>query len=67
MFFATLALLGGIIFGERPSNTFIGLLPFVVPLIGLALIPVTRRWERMGIEKRRAEGKSRPKDRPDKA
>lgn len=61
MFFAGLALAGGIIFGERVPQSRLGLLPILVPAIGLLLIPVTRRWERIGIERRKAEGKSKPK------
>jgi hypothetical protein len=60
MFFASLALAGGILFGERVPESKLGLLPILVPAVGLALIPLTRRWERMGIERRKAEGKSKP-------
>jgi hypothetical protein len=69
MFFASLALAGGILFGERVPANRLGLLPILVPAIGLLLIPLTRRWERKGIEKRKTEGKSKPakpKGRPKK-
>jgi hypothetical protein len=66
MFFVSLALAGGILFGERVPANRLGLLPILVPAIGLLLIPLTRRWERKGIERRKSEGRSRPKGRPDK-
>jgi hypothetical protein len=66
MFFATLALGGGILFGERVPQDRVGLLPILIPAVGLALIPLTRRWERMGIEKRKAEATSKPKGKPKK-
>ena len=66
MVFACLALAGGILFGERVPENRVGLLPILVPAIGLLLVPVTRRWERMGIERRKAEGESKPKGGPQK-
>jgi hypothetical protein len=52
MFFAGVALLSGVLFGLRlPTDTAI----LIVVLGALVLIPVTRRWERTGIEKRVAQ------------
>ena len=65
MFFAGVALFGGIAFGlEVPKGT-------VVPIIvvgALALIPVTRRWERSGIERRKVQaGEVQGKDFPEES
>lgn len=55
MFFASLALAGGILFGERVPPDAVRALPIVIPTIGLLLIPLTRRWERKGIERRQSK------------
>ena len=64
MFFASLALGGGILFGERVPPDRVRLLPILIPAIGLLLIPLTRRWERSGIEKRRAEAQAKARGKP---
>lgn len=52
MFFAGIALFSGILFGlEVPKDW-----AFVIIVVGaLILIPVTRRWERGGIDKRQVQ------------
>jgi hypothetical protein len=55
--FATLALTAGVLFGERIPRDKLGLWVLIIVLVGLLLVPVTRRWERTGIENRaRARG-----------
>jgi threonine/homoserine efflux transporter RhtA len=57
MFFAGIALFSGVLFGlEVPKNS-----AFLIVVVGaLILIPVTRRWERTGIQKRQAEAPEEP-------
>lgn len=50
--FATLALTAGVLFGERIPRDKLGLWVLIIILVGLLLVPVTRRWERTGIENR---------------
>lgn len=52
MFFAGIALFSGVLFGLRvPTDRAV-----VIVVVGaLILIPVTRRWERAGMQKRQAE------------
>jgi hypothetical protein len=57
MFFAGIALFSGVLFGlEIPMEKAI----LVVVVGALILIPVTRRWERTGIQKRRSEAAAEP-------
>jgi hypothetical protein len=57
MFFAGIALFSGVLFGlEIPVEKAI----LVVVVGALILIPVTRRWERTGIQKRQAEAAGEP-------
>ena len=49
---ATLALTAGVLFGERIPRDKLGLWVLIIILVGLLLVPVTRRWERTGIENR---------------
>lgn len=52
MFFAGVALFSGVIFGLRiPTDRAI----LIVVVGAFVLIPLTRRWERTGIEKRMAQ------------
>lgn len=52
MFFAGVALFSGVLFGlDVPTDKAVA----VVVLGALILIPVTRRWERSGMQKRQAE------------
>ncbi|MGI8427207.1 MAG: hypothetical protein ACR2FO_07940 [Actinomycetota bacterium] len=51
---ATLALFAGALFGERIPKDKLGLAFMGVAAVALALVPLTRRWENAGIEKRRA-------------
>ncbi|MGQ0678118.1 MAG: hypothetical protein ACT4OM_00410 [Actinomycetota bacterium] len=60
-FFAGVALFGGVLFGERIPHDVAQILPVAIPIIGLALIPVTRRWERNGMERRKMEAGSTKK------
>jgi hypothetical protein len=53
IFFASLALLAGVIFGERIPREKYGLVFVIIALGALLLVPLTRSWERAGIEKRR--------------
>jgi len=57
---ATLALFAGALFGERIPKDKLGLAFLGVLAVALALVPLTRHWESVGIEKRRA-GPSVPK------
>jgi uncharacterized membrane protein YfcA len=55
--FATLAVSAGVLFGERIPRDKFRLWVLIIVLVALLLVPVTRRWERTGIEKRaRAAG-----------
>jgi threonine/homoserine efflux transporter RhtA len=57
MFFAGIALFSGVLFGlEVPNDKAI----LIVVVGALILIPVTRRWERTGIQKRQAEAAGEP-------
>lgn len=52
MFFAGIALFSGVLFGLRvPTDKAVA----IVVVGALVLIPVTRRWERTGMQKRQAE------------
>lgn len=52
MFFAGVALFSGVLFGlEVPTDKAVA----IVVMGALILIPVTRRWERNGMQKRQAE------------
>lgn len=52
MFFAGVALFSGVLFGlDAPTDKAVA----IVVLGALLLIPVTRRWERTGMQKRQAE------------
>lgn len=51
--FASLALFAGVIFGERIPREKYGLVFFIIASVALLLVPLTRSWERAGIEKRR--------------
>lgn len=52
MFFAGVALFSGVLFGlDVPTDKAVA----IVVLGALLLIPVTRRWERTGMQKRQAE------------
>jgi hypothetical protein len=52
MFFAGVVLFSGVLFGvEVPTDKAIAIVVFGA----LLLIPVTRRWERTGMQKRQAE------------
>lgn len=64
MFFAGLALGGGILFGERVPADAVRLVPLMIPVIGALLIPLTRRWERMGMDKRKAAAQSQRNENP---
>jgi hypothetical protein len=57
MFFAGIALFSGVLFGlEVPKDK-----AFLIVVVGAAiLIPVTRRWERTGMQKRQAEAADEP-------
>ena len=55
IFFASLALFGGVLFGERIPRERFGLVAVIIALVALLLVPITRSWERSGIEKRRRE------------
>lgn len=57
MFFAGIALYSGVLFGlEAPLDRAL-----VIIVVGaLILIPVTRRWERTGMQKRQAEAAEEP-------
>lgn len=59
MVFAGVALMGGVLFGERVPPETLRLLPVMVPVIGLLLLPITRRWERLGMEKRKAQARTK--------
>ena len=50
--FATLALTAGVLFGERIPRDKLGLWVLIIVLVALLLVPLTRRWERTGIENR---------------
>jgi len=52
---ATLALFAGALFGEKISSDQMPLAFAAIVGVGLALVPVTRHWENLGIEKRRKE------------
>jgi len=52
---ATLALFAGALFGEKISSDQMPVAFAAIVGIGLALVPVTRHWENLGIEKRRKE------------
>lgn len=61
IFFAGIALYGGVLFGlEVPADWAV---PIVI-LGALVLIPVTRRWERAGISKRQAQAAEAREDAP---
>lgn len=52
MFFAGVALFSGVLFGlDVPTDKAVA----IVVLGALFLMPVTRRWERSGMQKRQAE------------
>lgn len=53
--FASLALAAGALFGERIPKERFPIAAAAVTAVALALVPVTRRWEMSGIEKRRLE------------
>ncbi len=53
IFFASLALFAGMLFGERVPRERFGLVFVIIALAALILVPITRSWERSGIEKRR--------------
>ncbi|HEX2259911.1 MAG TPA: hypothetical protein VHJ40_09255, partial [Actinomycetota bacterium] len=46
------ALTAGVLFGERIPRDKLGLWVLIIVLVALLLVPVTRRWERTGIENR---------------
>ncbi len=50
--FATLALTAGVLFGERIPRDKLGLWVLIIVVVALLLVPVTRGWERTGIENR---------------
>lgn len=59
IFFAGIALYSGILFGVAiPSDRAV----MLIVVGALALIPVTRRWERAGISKRQAQAAASPED-----
>lgn len=64
MFFAGLALGGGILFGERVPQDAVRLVPVMIPVIGALLIPLTRHWERAGMAKRAAAARSNRPGKP---
>ena len=56
---ASLALFAGALFGERIPKDKLGLAFLGVVAVALALVPLTRRWEHAGIEKRK-QGPEKP-------
>lgn len=63
MVLASLALFAGALFGERIPRDQLGIAFVAVAAVALALVPLTRYWERSGIEGRRkaAERAKAPK------
>ena len=50
--FASVALFAGLIFGEKIPRDKLGMAFAGVALVALAMVPLTRRWEKAGIAKR---------------
>lgn len=65
MFFAGIALAGGMLFGLKvPQDRAV----LIVVVGALILIPITRRWERTGIQKRHVQaGELRGNDHPEES
>ncbi|MGH2771997.1 MAG: hypothetical protein ACRDIU_02505 [Actinomycetota bacterium] len=59
IFFASVALLGLIIFGERIPRDMFGLVFTAVVAIALVMVPLTMSWEKAGNERRRRAATAR--------